>query len=165
MQSIFSLTYMKWLYVDVCSSCFQSNWIWCLSCKAYLVCVHGVPRGCLANSNPIYSFGFTATIVEAVCALWKHIVSIQESNSSFLCICRPFYWTTSVLCFPVSNTPGMPGNLLELFLVLEIYWKVTFCWKLSGSVQPSVVNVPASSCMSMVFNIVCTKSPVENILQ
>jgi len=51
---------------------------------------------------------------------------------------------------------------LTLLEVLEIY-KVSR--KLPGSVQPFVVNVPDSSCMSEVFNILCTKSPVENILQ
>jgi len=34
--------------------------------------------------------------------------------------------------FRVSNTPGNPGNLLELFFLLEIY-KVS--WKLCGSVR------------------------------
>ena len=45
----------------------------------------------------------------------------------------------------MSNTPGSPGNLLELFLLLEVY-KVS--WKLPGSVRPFLVNVPDSSCMS-----------------
>jgi len=135
MQSIFSLTYMKWLYVDVCSSCFQSNWIWCLSCKAYLVCVHSVPRGCLANSNPIYSFGFTATVVEAVCALWKHIVSIQESNSSF--------------CASVALSIGLRVyyvfGCLTLLECLEIYWNYFSSWKSTGKLHS------AGNCLA-VFN-------------
>jgi len=27
--------------------------------------------------------------------------------------------------YQVSNTPGNPGNLLELFFLLEIYWQFT----------------------------------------
>ena len=36
--------------------------------------------------------------------------------------------------------------------------------KLPGSVRLFDVNVPDSSCMSKVFSILCTNSPVENIL-
>jgi len=37
--------------------------------------------------------------------------------------------------------------------------------KLPGSVRPFVINVPDSFFMSMVFDILCTKSPVEDVLQ
>ena len=60
------------------------------------------------------------------------------------------------------------STLLE---VLEIYsnyfssWKLTVSWILLGSVLPFVVDVPDSSCMSRGVNMLCIKSPVENILQ
>jgi len=38
----------------------------------------------------------------------------------------------------VSNTPGNPGNLLEMYKV---------SWKLPGSVRPFVINVPDSYCI------------------
>jgi len=59
------------------------------------------------------------------------------------------------MCFRphVCGSTGNPGNLLEIYRV---------SWKLPGSVRPFVVNVPDSSSVSKVFNILCTKSPVEN---
>jgi len=48
------------------------------------------------------------------------------------------------------------GNLLEIYKV---------SCKLPGSVRPFFVNVLDSSCVSKIFNTMCTKSPVENILQ
>jgi len=48
----------------------------------------------------------------------------------------------------VSNTPGNPANLLELFFpenLLEIY-KVS--WKFSGLVFKFVVNISYNSCVS-----------------
>ena len=33
--------------------------------------------------------------------------------------------TAERYCFRVSNTPGNPGDLLEFFFLLEIYWKCT----------------------------------------
>jgi len=73
-------------------------------------------------------------------------------------------------CFFTGRVPFLPpnqqrqssegintrGNLLEIYKV---------SCKLPGSVRPFFVNVLDSSCVSKIFNTMCTKSPVENILQ
>ena len=79
----------------------------------------------------------------------------KQSVAGDLCltVASKLFKTRVSLMRRVSNTPG---NGLEIYKVSR---------KLPGSVRPFVVNVPDSSCVSKVFNVSRTKSPVENILQ
>ena len=78
----------------------------------------------------------------------------KQSVAGDLCltVASKLFKTRVSLMRRVSNTPG---NGLEIYKVSR---------KLPGSVRPFVANAP-DSCVSKVFNVSCTKSPVENILQ
>ena len=103
----------------------------------------------------------------------QSVTAIAQSARLTLQPCSTFFVSREV-----SGVVGQSGNTgcLTLLEVLEIYWNYFYpppeileiykvSCKLPGSVWLFVVNVPDSFCMSEVFNVLCSKSAVENILQ